>query len=481
MSQTEATGRVVWRESGEGVPGVLVSNGRDVVETKMDGSYSLPLPPRGEFLFITVPYGASCERFYQPVRTGAGVASSIDFLLDRLDPEDPRACRKRISFLHLTDLHVPRWVQAHELGADLASVARAHPASEIGFLAITGDLTDLGAGEEFEAYLEGIAHVPYPVHQVPGNHDYIQPEKDANYRKYLGPPYYSFEAGPVHFICYDTPGEHDFRPDYLARAWLLENLRRVPEGRPVVILTHFPPDRSFLDAVKPFGVKAIFSGHWHGHRVYREGEILCLSTSSFTMGGIDYSPQSYRLATVEIDEDGRVAVRSSTYHLTRDGAIPAHFPPREERGGPRDERPASGGLTALWRQSLPERPALLAAPIVAGGRILTSVESLDEMRGGVVALSKETGEIQWFAELGGMVKGSPAVSGEFVTATTLTGHIYCLNLADGSMVWQRQLDNPSERWIYHAARIFEGSVVAGSARRLVKARTRNWADDLGEV
>ena len=95
--------------------------------------------------------------------------------------------------------------------------------------------------------------------------------------------------------------------------------------------------------------------------------------------------------------------------------------------------------------------------MVGDRHILTSVESLDEMRGGLVSLSKETGEIQWYADLGGMVKGSPALSGERVVATTLTGHIHCLDLADGSVVWRRQLDNPLERWIYHDARILRAA------------------------
>lgn len=96
------------------------------------------------------------------------------------------------------------------------------------------------------------------------------------------------------------------------------------------------------------------------------------------------------------------------------------------------------------------------------------MESLDTMRGGVVSLVKETGEINWYAQLGGMVKGSPGVSGDRVAAATLTGKVVCLDLESGEMVWEFQLDNPLERWIYHGVRVIEGGVIAGSARHLVK-------------
>lgn len=219
-------GRVVWRHTGEGVAGVLVSNGREIVETGPDGSYTLPAPPRGEFVFITTPHGASCEQFYRHAGSGGSgttsgsegadggvvvdVTGAVDFFLDPLPPADPRASTERVSFIQITDLHLTRWANAEELAADLALVAKAHPASEVGFLVATGDLTDSGAVEEFEAYRKAIQASPYPVVHLPGNHDYWNPSRDGNYRRYLGPPYYSFEAGPVHFICYDTPGSTSF-------------------------------------------------------------------------------------------------------------------------------------------------------------------------------------------------------------------------------------------------------------------------------
>ena len=117
----------------------------------------------------------------------------------------------------------------------------------------------------------------------------------------------------------------------------------MPEGRPIVILTHFPPDRSFFDAVRPYGVKTIFSGHWHGNRAYRESGILCLSTPSFTMGGIDYSPQSYRPRRSRSTGRGRHRAIDDL-HLTETARRQLTFPiigQRAEQRRPKRKLPGS--------------------------------------------------------------------------------------------------------------------------------------------
>jgi hypothetical protein len=80
------------RDAGEPPrPGVVVSNGLDVVRTDTEGRYSLAKGPRG-FVFVTRPAGFDCHEWY---RRDAG-----DFALTQSPAED------EFFFVQMSDLHV---------------------------------------------------------------------------------------------------------------------------------------------------------------------------------------------------------------------------------------------------------------------------------------------------------------------------------------------------------------------------------------
>ena len=96
-----------------------------------------------------------------------------------------------------------------------------------------------------------------PVFTVPGNHEIFGIERDtshvpvthplygrAMYRHYLGPDYYSFTRGGVHFVGLNTVDIDDQRyyghVDSLQLAWLERDLALVPATMPVVTFDHIP-------------------------------------------------------------------------------------------------------------------------------------------------------------------------------------------------------------------------------------------------
>jgi 3',5'-cyclic AMP phosphodiesterase CpdA len=133
-----------------------------------------------------------------------------------------------------------------------------------GFVLITGDLTRdaLRVGEAeargyYELYARETARITAPVWSVPGNHELFGIERHLSlvspshplygrgmYREYLGPDYYSFNAGGVHFVGLNTADHEDLwyfgHVDSTQLRWLERDVAQVPTEVPIVTFNHIP-------------------------------------------------------------------------------------------------------------------------------------------------------------------------------------------------------------------------------------------------
>lgn len=229
------------------VPRVAVSNQIDVVVTDATGAFTLPGTGTG-VVFVSVPDGfRSSGRFWQPAGTTAlsfGLAPA---------PADV------VVFIHASDTHIQASSVARfdRLRAIVDSVSPA-------FVLITGDLIrdalrvpEAEATGYYELFGREAAKVRVPVWTVPGNHELFGIERHLSlvsrshplyargmYRHYLGPDYYSFTAGGVHFVGVNSADHDDLRyyghVDSTQLRWLARDLAAVPPGVPVVTFNHIP-------------------------------------------------------------------------------------------------------------------------------------------------------------------------------------------------------------------------------------------------
>ena len=244
------------RDAGErGLSGVVVSNQREVVQTAADGSYSLPSAGYG-VVFISQPDGyMAVGNFWRQV------SGPADFALTA------RAASATFSFIHASDTHV----SAQTLGRlqQLRAMAEKHRPD---FVLVTGDLVRdaLRVGEDeargyYDLYTGEVRRFPMPVWSVPGNHENFGIERHLSlvsskhplygkgmYRQRLGPNYYSFTHGGVHFVGLDSVDIADLwyygHLDDVQLAWLKADLSHVPSDMPVVTFNHIP-FASSIDAV----------------------------------------------------------------------------------------------------------------------------------------------------------------------------------------------------------------------------------------
>jgi predicted MPP superfamily phosphohydrolase len=237
-------------DSGErGIAGVAVSNQDAVVTTDANGAFRLASAGTG-VVFVSTPDGyRTVGPFWRP----ADSARPIAFALAR----DPAGAE--LTFIHASDTHISPASQprTQRLRALVDSVAP-------GLLIITGDLVrdalrvpEAEATGYYELFMKERAAFRTPVFTVPGNHENFGIERDtshvpathplygrAMYHHYLGPDYYSFTSGGVHFVGLNTVDINDQQyyghVDSLQLAWLARDLALVPPTMPVVTFDHIP-------------------------------------------------------------------------------------------------------------------------------------------------------------------------------------------------------------------------------------------------
>jgi hypothetical protein len=318
------------RQHGEpGVPGVLVSNGAEVVVTDAAGRYTLSIEerPGGTTIFITKPAGYDVPLNAQnipqfsyhhvpqgspPLRFGGLPASGplpghINFPVSR--GRDFEKFKVVIS----GDTQPYSNTEVGYVRDTLARDMLAMGTDDIEFVMVEGDIVgdDLGLYPRFKDVMK-VTDTPH--YFVPGNHDL---DFDANddafaldtFRREWGPAYYSFDLGQVHFVTLDDlrypcttednrDGRHAFcdNPGSLTYTgvvddrqmlWLANDLAAVPEDKLIVLSMHIPlvsyvdqgSSQHQVSNVKEIyellrGRKALaLSGHTHTLEQFRPGEL----------------------------------------------------------------------------------------------------------------------------------------------------------------------------------------------------------------
>ena len=467
-------------ENGSRLAGVSVSNGREISQTDSRGRYQLPWYSETRFVFVTVPAGyVTANRFYFDLNT----ADNLDFVL-RHHPESKNTS---FSFVQITDLHIT--VNDHAfLEQDLAQIHR-----EVGdtahFIVASGDLTDGGQREEYNTYLEAIAKSELPVYHAVGNHDDRADKWGTNFMDALGPMYYSFDYGPLHFVVYD--GRRRLRTDDTDQEhWMRADLELQPSDKPVVIVNHYPWGSEFYDQWKAYPLIATLSGHWHSTRLFAVGQIVHYNTPSLGFGGSDQSPRAYRLFSYgcgKLKAESRALVASGIFSGISFRASPdnvagsvhrfktSHPEPGADwplfHGNARRTGSAGIGphppLTLAWRAGT-GGAIHMAAPVVAEGLVFQSTKNEDALPGnGLAALDAREGTLRWRHSTDAAVKRAPTYcEGRLFLATT-TGSVQRLSAATGEQKWSYELGNRSQIWVYTTPLAMFGRVYIGANSRFV--------------
>lgn len=304
----QRTGRVFEDQNGNNLfeqnenllGGITVSDGYDVVKTNKEGTYTLPYNPNARFLSVTVPSGYKATKtHYIPLRADA---KNLDFALvkDAVQQND------FLRFIQITDTETPLY------GPWINNVRNYAQQQKASLIMHTGDIC-YEPGMLFHAKQVNSELMGRPTYYTVGNHDLVKGEYGEKlFEDLFGPTYYSFDAGPAHFVVTPMPNG-DYKPSYTADqiiSWLKKDLAAMDKSKPLIFINHdffagpdfiLKGEKEQIDLTQ-YNLKAWFYGHWHNNFVFKQKGVYVVCSNAPNKGGIDNSAAQF--VVVDIDKQG---------------------------------------------------------------------------------------------------------------------------------------------------------------------------------
>ena len=261
------------RGRGEpGIPGVMVSNQREVVLTDPAGYYTLPV--RDEMvIFLTKPagYATPLDQYNRPqfyyihqpngspeldfpgIEPTGRLPRSLDF------PLVPAIAQDTFQVLAFADPQVGHPEEVEYLATDVVAELGT---SDAAFCITLGDIV-FDQLDLFEPYSAVMGRLGIPIYNVPGNHDSnyraaSDQHSSETFKRHFGPNYYSFDYGEVHFIALDdinylgydesSSSRYEGRIGEQQLEWLANDLELVPLEKLIVLTMHIPLFQSLWES-----------------------------------------------------------------------------------------------------------------------------------------------------------------------------------------------------------------------------------------
>lgn len=323
------TGRVV-DNGGNGIEGVVVTDGTQCVRTMFDGSFYMTSEIANvKFVHVSTPSGYKPQvvngipKFYKAKADITPVAGVYDFgdyvltamshpdnitLLVTADPQ-PRANSWDLDKVAYKSLEV-----CEDLYDELASVASGISGREVYGICL-GDIVHENMSL-YANYNMGLARLGYPTYNIIGNHDNDPDTADddsgaAPFESHYGPRNYSFNLGGIHFVMLDNimmwrdpednnrlTGQTEGLSDAIW-TWLQNDLAMVPTSTKLMVCSHAPMFKRLTSADRTGGAHPAEHGADYGNLINKYSEIH--AWAGHTHIGFNYVyPSGHRHKRVQV-------------------------------------------------------------------------------------------------------------------------------------------------------------------------------------
>ncbi|MFB3896246.1 MAG: PQQ-binding-like beta-propeller repeat protein [bacterium] len=337
-------------------------------------------------------------------------------------------------FIQMTDTHIGDQVGNDKFKEVIPAFNALNPKPD--FIFTTGDLTELGAEDQFSLYSTYINQIHIPVYSVMGNHEIRWSDSNKfRFKRYFGNRCYSFDHKGIHFVMLDDtiPMQH-YGHFYQAQLdWLKQDLISLKKNTPVILAMHHPPaaetrtidnDVELFDMIQPYNVIAILVGHGHVEKSSSYANIPILMTKATRTGGYKLFDVGDKEIIAYASEIGKTEA-TDTIKISLTRVIPS---------GPKPVEPNLDSKI-LWKTRIDD--GLQFPPAAGEGKLFYGTEP-----GTIYALEEKSGKPVWKMNIISTIVGSPAYANGMVYIAATDGMIYSLQAKDGVLNWKYQTGGP---------------------------------------
>lgn len=274
---------------GNPLEGIVVSDGYSVVATDAKGVYQIVRSANAKYVFISAPSGyeiptqanyGSYQGTYQAANSLTGSSTKpyrADFTLTKLSQSDTRFLLFGLGDPQPdNDEHIKRF--RTETVPDVKKIKADYTIPTVGIA--LGDILGKGDAQTFTSMKRALGETGVPFFTTIGNHDKSSVDYTGDtYRDVLGPRWYSFNRGEVHFVAMDNClfSGQDYTGGFTDEqvAWLEKDLSFVPTSKMIVLYYHIPlRDTNYrnrqkvLDLISKYQNPTLMCAHTHYFQPY---------------------------------------------------------------------------------------------------------------------------------------------------------------------------------------------------------------------
>ncbi|MCW3089571.1 MAG: metallophosphoesterase [Ferruginibacter sp.] len=362
------------------------------------------------------------------------------FLLLLVTPFLAPAQHKAFRFAFISDTHINVGNDTPE--EDLRRTVRdINAMSDIAFVVITGDITEMGTNEELKMAKQILDSLDIPWYIIPGNHDTGWSESGGvMFSTIFGDDKFNFEYDGIRFLgCASGPYVRmsDGHVPRNAVNWLDDELKKLKPGQPLIFLNHYPIDNQLdnwyevTDRLRQHNTWAILCGHGHSNNRLNFEDIPGVMGRSNLRAKAEIG--GYNL--VDVRSDSMIFTERRPGKETLKSWTAIKIETRKYDQQKQFTRP-DFSINQKYKQVkekwvISSAANIISTPAVAGDKVIVGNQN-----GVLTCFALNDGKQKWSFSTGAAIFSSPAVSAGRLVFGSGDGNIYCVDIKNGKLKWK---------------------------------------------
>lgn len=344
----------------------------------------------------------------------------------------------RFAFISDTHIGSPNGSAEEDLRRTVRDI---NAMSDVAFVVLTGDITELGTNEEIKLAKQILDSLDIPWYIIPGNHDTGWSESGGvTFTTVFGYDKFSFEFNGIKFLgCASGPYVRmsDGHVPRDAVNWLDKELKKVKKNQPMIFLNHYPIDNGLdnwyeiTGRLRKHNTWAILCGHGHANRAMNFEDIPGVMGRS-NLRAKD-NEGGYNLVDVRNDSilfTVRRPVSGNERKWTGVKVESRNY--EQEKKFPRPDYSINDKYSQVkkaWEFSSDAN--IISTPAVANERVFVGNQN-----GVMTCFSLNDGKPLWKFRTEGSIFSSPAVANGKLIFGSGDGNVYCVDVNKGKLIWK---------------------------------------------